>query len=52
MGISNVKNIFYQAELAQLLLIPVQLGKEIDQVTHKKSYVARQSQVTQSTGSI
>lgn len=52
MGISNVKNFFYQVELAQVLLIPVQMGKEIDRVTHKKSYVACYSQVTQSTGSI
>lgn len=52
MWISHVKNVFHQAELAQVLLIPDQLGKEIDRVAHKKSYVACYSQVTQSTGSI
>ncbi|KAG1953245.1 coiled-coil domain-containing protein [Pimephales promelas] len=31
-----------EAELAQLLLIPVQLGREIDQVTHKKSELEKQ----------
>ncbi|KAK7149548.1 hypothetical protein R3I94_009007 [Phoxinus phoxinus] len=31
-----------EAELAQVLLIPVQLGKEIDRVTHKKSELEKQ----------
>lgn len=52
MWISHVSNVFHQAELAQVLLVPVQLGKEIDRVAHKKSYVACSSKVTQNTENV
>uniref|UniRef100_A0A8C1BD99 Uncharacterized protein n=2 Tax=Cyprinus carpio TaxID=7962 RepID=A0A8C1BD99_CYPCA len=39
-------SVFHQAELAQVLLIPVQLGKEIDRVAHKKSNVELENQIT------
>lgn len=36
---SYITLLFYQGELAQVCLIPVQLHKEVNRVAHKKSYV-------------
>ncbi|KAK2892683.1 hypothetical protein Q8A67_012671 [Cirrhinus molitorella] len=42
--LENLKDLIEsnEAELAQVLLIPVQLGKEIDRVAHKKSELEKQ----------